>query len=220
MLQWIATLLRKLLNTRNERGEKTSDWFRLLARRAARNVVGNGSGPVLDAGSGNGLLFDPRVSKLTGVTTLLDTSEQELQTARRNYGDSGSFVCGDLTGMPFPEGTFAISVCIGTFYNFPASEIVQKGLHELTRVTRPGGRIIISFRNARNPISYLAHTIGVKYDPTIRRLPQNPYTLSQIREMLSYAGLKINRISTVNIPVKKVPLIFIIEAVHTTKNNC
>ena len=214
ILQWSINMVRSTLSTRNERGETTSNWFRLLARRAARKVVDGDPGSILDAGCGNGLLFDPRVSILTKVTTLFDISENELKEARYYYGDLGSFVCGNLTRMPFPDGTFNVSVCIGTFYNFPSQELVRQGLSELARVTKPQGRIIIGFRNARNPIAYIAHKFGLKYDPTIRNLPQNPYTISQIKHMLSQASLKIKRIETVGIPVKLLPLILIIEATH------
>ena len=215
-LQWSANLLRRMLSTTNERCETTSNWFRLLARRAARKVVGSDSGPILDAGCGRGLLFDPNASSLAHVTTLLDFSAKELKEAQTYYGDAGTFVCGDMTDMPFPDNSFNVSVCIGTFYNFPSQEIVIEGLRELARVTKPQGRVIVGFRNARNPIAFAAHKIGLKYDPTIRYLPQNPYTISQIRRILPKANLKINKIETVTIPFKIIPLIFIIEAVHNS----
>lgn len=215
-LQWSANLLRRILSTTNERGETTSNRFRLLARRAARKVIGSDSGPVLDAGCGRGLLFDPNASSLAHVTTFLDFSEKELIEARIYYGDAGTFVCGDMTDMPFPDNFFNVSVCIGTFYNFPSQEMVINGLRELARVTKPQGRVIVGFRNARNPIAFIANKIGLKYDPTIRYLPQNPYTISQIRHILPKADLKINKIETVNVPFKALPLIYIIEAVHNS----
>jgi len=211
-LQWSANLLRRMLSTSNERGETTSNRFRLLARRAARKVVGGDTGPILDAGCGRGLLFDPNASSLAHVTTLLDFSEKELKEAQTFYGEAGNFVCGDMTDMPFPGNFFTVSVCIGTFYNFPSQELVIEGLREMARVTQPQGRVIVGFRNARNPIAFIAHKIGLKYDPTIKYLPQNPYTISQIKHILPKADLKIKKIETVTIPFTIIPLIFIIEA--------
>ena len=99
-------ILRRIFETKDERGELTSDWFRPLARRAVRKMVMDNPGPILDAAGGDGLLFDPRVSKLSGKTIILDIEIRELLKARPHYDNQGSMVCGDITKMPFPDSTF------------------------------------------------------------------------------------------------------------------
>jgi len=204
--------LRRILETKEERGEYTSDWFRLLARRAVRKMVADGPGPVLDAAGGTGQLFDPQVSRLSKETVILDFDIRELLKACPHYAHQGSIVCGDITKMPFPDGTFNTSVCVGTFYNLPDPKMVQDGLCELSRVTKESGRIILEFRNADNPWMRFSHKNADTIDHTLGGLPFIPYTLSQIKRMMSKAGLGIVRIKTTGIPIKPLALSYILEA--------
>ncbi len=204
--------LRRILETKDERGELTSGWFRLLARRAVRKMVADGPGPVLDAAGGTGQLFDPQVSRLSKETVILDFDIRELLKARPHYANQGSIVCGDITKMPFPDSTFNTSVCVGTFYNLPDSKMVQDGLCELSRVTKESGRVIVEFRNAVNPWMRFSHEKSDAIDRTLRGLPFIPYTLSQIKSMVSKADLSIVRIKTTGLPVKPLILSYILEA--------
>ena len=205
-------ILRRILKTKDERGELTSGWFRLLARRAVRKMIADGPGPILDAAGGTGQLFDPQVSRLSKETVILDFDIRELLKARPHYANQGSIVCGDITKMPFPDGTFNTSVCVGTFYNLPDSKMVQDGLCELSRVTKESGRVIVEFRNADNPWMRFAEEKAETFDHTLRGLPLIPYTLSQMKNMMLKAGLSIVRIKTTGIPVKPLILSYILEA--------
>ena len=205
-------ILRRILETRDERGELTSGWFRLMARRAVRKMVADGPGPVLDAAGGTGQLFDPKVSRLSKETVILDFDIRELLKARPHYAHQGSIVCGDITKMPFTDGAFGTSVCVGTFYNLPDSKMVQDGLCELSRVTKESGRVIVEFRNADNPWIRFAEEKAGTFDHTLRGLPLIPYTLGQIKIMMSKAGLSVVRIKTTGIPVKPLILSYILEA--------
>ena len=205
-------ILRRILSTKDERGKNTSDWFRLLTRRAVRKMVMDNPCPILDAAGGDGLLFDPRVSKLFGKTIILDIEIRELLKARPHYDLHGCIVCGDITKMPFADGTFGTSVCVGTFYNFPVTEMVQQCLCELARVTKERGRVIVEFRNAANPWMRFSHVKADAIDRTLKGLPFIPYTLSQIKSMMSKAGLNIVRIKATGIPIKPLALSYILEA--------
>jgi len=204
--------LRRILETKDERGELTSGWFRLLARRAVRKMVADGPGPVLDAAGGTGQLFDPQVSQLSKETVILDFDIRELLKACPHYAHQGSIVCGDIKKMPFPDGTFNTSVCVGTFYNLPDSKMVQDALCELSRVTKESGRVIVEFRNADNLWIRYAEEKAETFDTTLRGLPLIPYTLNQIKNMMSKAGLSVMRRKTTGIPIKPLILSYIIEA--------
>ena len=210
----IGNFLRRVCSTRDERGQKTSDWFRLLVRRAVRSMVSDYASPVLDAGGGDGLLFDPLVSPLADATIILDLDTKALGEARLWYGSTVKVVSGDLTDMPFTDGAFNIAVCIGTFYNFPDTDMIRQGLKELARVTEKRGRVIVEFRNAGNPVVSLAYRYAEKYDPSLKGLPLNAYSIKQVKSMLSQAGLEVIRVKIIGIPLKKLAVSYIFEAVH------
>lgn len=210
----IGTLLRKALSTQDERGRTTSDRFRLAVRRTVRNMIIDVTGPILDAGGADGLLFDPRVSPLARAATVLDLDTEALGQGRRAYGSAGKFVCGDITNMPFCDGVFDVAVCVGTFYNFPSADIVAKGIAEMARVTSPSGSVFVEFRNADNPIVRQAYKHAGTYDPTLDGLPLNAYTTADIRAMLEKIHLEVRRIQYIGIPLKHGALGFVVEAVH------
>ena len=210
----LGDYLRRLCSTKDERGRRTSDWFRLFVRRAVRNMVSDNAGSILDAGGGDGLLFDPNVSRCAGVTTILDMDIKALHEVKRYYGGKGHFAGGDLTRMPFEDGSFGTAVCIGTFYNFPSADMVFKGLCEMARVTGKEGRMIVEFRNAENPLVSLAYKYAGMYDSSLNGLPLNAYSLKQIKSMLSRAGLEAKRIKTIGIPLKRLAFSYILETVQ------
>ncbi len=208
----IARHLRSLLSTRNERGEPTSDRFRMAARKAIRRITGEGDLPILDVGGREGYLFDPRISTLSGGVTVLDIEHDPLCDCRRAWNGPGSFVQGDLTKLPFRDGVFRTTVCIGTFYNLPHAGMVLDGIREMGRVTAPGGRILCEFRNAQNPFIRYASSHARKYDPSLGSLPLEPYTYESAVDIVKRAGLGIRKIYPVMPPLKPLALMFIVEA--------
>jgi demethylmenaquinone methyltransferase/2-methoxy-6-polyprenyl-1,4-benzoquinol methylase len=104
-------------------------------RRAAEAVVRPGD-TVLDACCGTGDLA-LAAERAGGRVTGLDFSERMLARARVK-SQSVAWVLGDLTALPFPDGSFdAVTVGFG-IRNVPD---LEAGLAELARVLRPGGRV-------------------------------------------------------------------------------
>ena len=103
--------------------------------------VGDRSTPILDAGTGSGLLG--QVLEILGYRDLngLDMSEGMLAqaSARGVYRDLRCRVLGE--SIDYPDGAFGAVVSIGTLNigHAPAA-----ALDELVRVTRPGGRLILT----------------------------------------------------------------------------
>jgi demethylmenaquinone methyltransferase/2-methoxy-6-polyprenyl-1,4-benzoquinol methylase len=104
-------------------------------RRTAEAAVRAGD-RVLDAccGTGDLALADERAG---GTVTGLDFSEPMLARARRKSA-SVEWVQGDALALPFPDGSFD-AVTVG----FGVRNVVdlERGLAELRRVLRPGGRL-------------------------------------------------------------------------------
>jgi len=104
-------------------------------RRTAETVVRAGD-RVLDAccGTGDLALADQRAG---GTVTGLDFSERMLERARRKSA-SVEWVQGDALALPFPDASFDAATV-----GFGVRNVVdlERGLAELRRVLRPGGRL-------------------------------------------------------------------------------
>jgi demethylmenaquinone methyltransferase/2-methoxy-6-polyprenyl-1,4-benzoquinol methylase len=106
-------------------------------RRAVDAAVRRGD-RVLDACCGTGDLAVAAV-RAGGAVVGLDFSERMLERARRKSADV-EWVRGDLLELPFRDGSFD-AVTVGFGVRNVAD--LDRALHELRRVLRPGGRLAI-----------------------------------------------------------------------------
>lgn len=115
----------------------TAGLDRSWRRRAVEAVVAPGS-VVLDVCCGTGDLAIA-AEEAGGVVTGLDFSDAMLERARRKSG-SVTWVQGDALALPFPDGSFDAAT-VGFGVRNVAD--LERGLGELRRVLRPGGRLAI-----------------------------------------------------------------------------
>ena len=99
------------------------------------------SGDVLEVAVGTGLNLDayPHDVRLTGI----DLSEQMLAIATARAAESGREVMlrqGDAHALPFDDATFDTVVCT---FGLCAIPDIDTALDEMTRVLRPGGKLIL-----------------------------------------------------------------------------
>jgi demethylmenaquinone methyltransferase / 2-methoxy-6-polyprenyl-1,4-benzoquinol methylase len=107
-------------------------------RRAAAEAVVTPGDAVLDACCGSGDLA-VAARRAGGVVTGLDFSRAMLERARRKAPDI-TWVEGDALALPFGDGSFdAVTVGFGVRNLADPA----RGLAELRRVLRPGGRIAV-----------------------------------------------------------------------------
>ena len=105
-------------------------------RRATARAVVRPGDSVLDACCGTGDLA-VAAAREGGRVTGLDFSARMLERARRKASDI-EWVEGDLLALPFADGTFdAVTVGFGV----RNVEDLERGLRELRRVLRAGGRL-------------------------------------------------------------------------------
>jgi len=105
-------------------------------RRITAEAVVRAGDVVLDAccGTGDLAIADARAG---GQVTGLDFSEQMLERARRKAPEL-QWIAGDLLALPFEDASFdAATVGFGV----RNVDDLERALHELRRVLRPGGRL-------------------------------------------------------------------------------
>jgi SAM-dependent methyltransferase len=124
-----------------------SDWLRSRLE-AALDLLGEGPGVVLDAGTGPGRLIE-QLERRGWTGWGIDASPNMVARARERVpAASERIVEGRVEALPFPDGTFDAVVAIGVLLYSSEPEALVR---ELGRVLRPGGRAVISIGNGRSP---------------------------------------------------------------------
>lgn len=97
--------------------------------------------PALDLGVG----FYPHVESTAGAELVnLDISQSSLIAARRAYHEANnrmSYVCADALTLPFRSEAFRALIAGGELINHVSASAL---LAEMSRVLRPGGRVVVS----------------------------------------------------------------------------
>jgi ubiquinone/menaquinone biosynthesis C-methylase UbiE len=112
-----------------------------LIRPGAFDVRGCRS--ILDAGCGNGRysLFLEQQADPTAHLTAFDLSVNMLARSRKRLGTGRvTHAAADLTRLPYPDAAFDAVVCGWVLEHLPDP---RPGLHELARVMRPGGKLLL-----------------------------------------------------------------------------
>lgn len=134
------------------------------------------SNGLLDVGGGFGRLAK-FCSRFTNKITLLDPSQRNLSEAktflRRERGIT--LKQGIAESLPFKDSSFSTVLCVRVLHHIPDP---GKCISELSRVTRPGGYLILEFANKLNFKSLLKHALSptTSYPdltPLERRSPEN-----------------------------------------------
>ncbi len=113
-----------------------------LQRTAGFTRVGS-SDRVLDVACGPGFLT--MALAMTGAMAVgLDFTPAFLALGQRETRERGIGRCSRARGlvecMPFPDASFDASICRAAFHHFPEPAAV---LHEMKRVTKPGGKVFV-----------------------------------------------------------------------------
>lgn len=115
--------------------------------RAVRRVPPRGTEPILDVCTGTGDLAFAFLRRAKGRAPVVaaDFCDQMLDIARRkqrqvSHGDRITFVQADAQDLPFEPDTFQI---VSVAFGLRNLADTGRGLREMTRVCRPGGRVVV-----------------------------------------------------------------------------
>lgn len=200
-----------------ERGEYSAGFWQNKIRENAVALASSYSGRVLEAGCGEGLFLEglrkanPKL-ELYGVDSWPDI----LSKAQKRLADYGvRLEEGDVFKLPFFDAYFDAVVCINVFINlnFKNSHGIDAAIAELARVCKPGGHIILEFRNALNILVSLKFKLAKYYDVTIRdrQLPLNTFLERDMRAIFKRFHCDIGRTRHLDFPVKALAPIIILE---------
>jgi SAM-dependent methyltransferase len=115
---------------------------------------------VLEVGPGPGEMSE-RIAQELGVEVVaIDTSERMIELARSRGVDAR---LGDVQALDLPSETFDCALAAWMLYHVPD---LDRGLGEIARVLRPGGRLV-AITNAVDHLHELWQLIGVDHGPLL-----------------------------------------------------
>ncbi|MBA3433615.1 MAG: class I SAM-dependent methyltransferase [Actinobacteria bacterium] len=110
---------------------------------------------VLEVGCGEGELVERLERDLDAVVVALDQSERMVELTRARGVDAR---VGDVQQLPFASGSFDVVVAAWMLYHVPDLELA---LGELSRVLRPGGRLVAA-TNAADHLAEMFELAGLE----------------------------------------------------------
>lgn len=173
-----------------EHDDASSPWYSLV-----REQIGNVAGlRVLEVACGRGG-FVQELSRAGALVTGCDFSEAALRVGRAKLEKVGAkraaLVQGDAKQLPFASELFDIVVSCETIEHVPE---VQSAVREMFRVTRPGGRLLLTTPNYANFMGLYELYARVRHP---NRKDDQPFDrrqwFPQVRRFVRGAGWKIVR---------------------------
>jgi SAM-dependent methyltransferase len=120
-----------------------------LQKRVAFVLAHCPRGRALDVGCGTGALA-ARLAEVGYDMAGIDPSEGMLEVLRRRT-PTVETVQASGADIPFPDDSFDLTLSVAVMHHIAEAGAVRATLAEMTRVTRPGGRILVWDHNPRNP---------------------------------------------------------------------
>lgn len=148
---------------------------------------------ILDIGCGRGEIVN-RCAEEGAYAVGLDYSQAAVEIAKQ--GGNSSVMRADATGLPFPADTFDKILFMEILEHLDDTDL-ERALHEMKRVLKPGGYIVGSTPNAWGVIlvalARLAGLAGIKVTTATRHDPfhinvKNPLSVWQL---FKHNGFKI-----------------------------
>jgi SAM-dependent methyltransferase len=145
-------------------------------------------GKALDVGCGTGALAQ-RLAETGYDMTGVDPSQGMLDVLLER-APSVTAVRGSGMALPFDDDRFELALSVATLHHIAEPEAVRKTLHEMVRVTSPGGRVLVWDHNPLNPYWRVIMSRVPQDDGSERLVAER-----EIVEGLEEAGAKVLLVS-------------------------
>ena len=118
-----------------------------IAAELLRYIPDRFSGRLLDVPVGTGVFTCAKYKRMNNADiTCLDYSEDMLEQAKARFAENAinnvTFMQGDVGALPFEDCTFDTVLSMNGFHAFPDKD---RAFSEMTRVLKPGGKLIACF---------------------------------------------------------------------------
>jgi SAM-dependent methyltransferase len=146
---------------------------------------------LFDEAFGDGLTtwFEQRGSEVLACDLSLSTAV----AAVKRQGSVAAVVA-DVRQLPFTPALFHCVISDSTLDHFDSQGDIQQSLHGLFKIMRPGGILLLTMDNPRNPIVWLRNLLPGVW----RRLGLVPYTVGvtcsarRLESLLETAGFEVS----------------------------
>jgi ubiquinone/menaquinone biosynthesis C-methylase UbiE len=152
---------------------------------------------VLEIGCGGGdfsVYLSTRVRSLTAVD--FSPAAIDLAMSKRSANDANvEFRVADAQDLPFDDNAFDVIFSCECLEHLPDP---QKALHEMFRVLRPGGELILTTENYSNAMVIYWALAWVRREPfnsgDVVQPIENFFLFWRVKQMMRTAGLEVRRI--------------------------
>lgn len=159
---------------------------------------------VLDIGCHHGT-YSRKLSAHCAHTIGLDISKEHLLVAKGTVSSRVELVQASAESLPFKDSAFDAVICIETLEHISEH---QRAVEEISRVLRPGGRVVVTMPNKLCPFQYhltseKGERLGLSPLRRLRFLSErkrgviqtaHEFTLGEARELLARNGLRVERV--------------------------
>lgn len=216
MFEKIYYAFHRAVSHPEERGTNSAGPWQRLIRQTVLELCRNASGSLLEIGCGQGI-FLIQLSRLNPALQLvgIDNDPEMIRLGDRRLKESGvkniSLVWQQADKIVFQDNSFDAIVCINVFLNMDL-ELISRTLAQMSRLCKPGGKIIFEFRNRLNPLLVLKYRLAPYYDKTIIGKKLGTFFPRDIEAALRQENFTVTRQIRHGFFIKALSPVIIIEA--------
>ncbi len=162
-------------------------------RVALAPIVAKWHGRILDVGCGAGNFIEkyitPGQHEIFTVDFSMNMIGETCGRLREHLGKTLHAVNGMAQALPFARDSFDGAVSVNTLHNMPSWSDIRIAMAEMARVLRPGGLMLVEFRNYNHPVRQYISDV---YD--LPELPQKAFYLADVREAVERLGFAVEMV--------------------------